>query len=67
MYFSLPNDIDLMYIEYLRKLIPPPSQNMVVVCNSITKYQAEKACDKRQQNDNDDNDDDDGGGGVAIR
>ena len=56
-----------MYIEYMRKLIPPLSQNMLVLCNSITEYQGEEACDKRQQNDNDNDGGDGGGGRGAIR
>lgn len=55
-----------MCIECLRKLIPPLSQNMLVVCNSITKYQGEESCDKRQQNDNDDGGGGDGGAGRGA-
>ena len=39
---------------------------MLVVCNSITKYQGEESCDKRQQNDNDDGGGGDGGAGRGA-
>ena len=36
LYFYLPNIIYPMYIEQLREMDPPPSQNSVAVCKQIT-------------------------------
>jgi hypothetical protein len=33
MYFCLPNIINILYIQKLREMVPPPSQNSVGVCN----------------------------------
>ena len=35
-YFCLPNVINPMYIQQLREMIPPPTQNTVGVCNQVT-------------------------------
>jgi len=36
MYLCLPYIINPMYIQNLREMVPPPSQNTVGVCNQIT-------------------------------
>jgi len=35
-YFCLPNIINPMYIQYLRKMFLPGKQNIVGVCNQVT-------------------------------
>ena len=37
-YCCLPNITNPMYIEQLREMVPPPSQNTVRVCNQITLF-----------------------------
>jgi hypothetical protein len=36
MYFRLPNIISHVYVQLVREMVPPPSQNTVGVCNQIT-------------------------------
>ena len=36
MYFCLPNIVNPMYIQQLREMVPPSSQNTVGACNQIT-------------------------------
>ena len=36
MYFSHPNIINPLYIQYLREMFPPSNQNIVLFCNQIT-------------------------------
>ena len=36
MYLCLPNTTNVLYIEKLREMVPPPSQNTVGVGNQIT-------------------------------